>query len=217
MNLETYQPLARRTMKEMAYLQHVEHMSLGVNSELGEICDALKKFFVYGKGVDPSGKKDANGQPVAMKVEDGGVIDLINLAEEGGDAFWYIVGFLPELDISPAELESAFRHGLGLGQDWTYSANRLITQMQAQAATVTLQLQEYHDGAPPTVRLAAVQVMGRNMGMLYGFFGLDLEASLATNIAKLAKRYGDKYSDAAGLNRDTAAERVVLEKGLGAK
>ena len=39
----------------------------------------------------------------------------------------------------------------------------------------------------------------------------DLDAVRDTNIAKLAKRYPDKFSAEAALNRDVAAERVILE------
>lgn len=43
---------------------------------------------------------------------------------------------------------------------------------------------------------------------------LDWAARQARNIAKLQKRYPEKYTDEAAVNRDTAAERVVLEEGI---
>lgn len=42
--------------------------------------------------------------------------------------------------------------------------------------------------------------------------GLTLEDIACANIAKLAKRYPDKFSNEAALNRDLAAERKTLEK-----
>ena len=42
---------------------------------------------------------------------------------------------------------------------------------------------------------------------------VDLSQAYEVNIAKLAKRYGDKYSDYAAVNRDIDAERAVLEAG----
>ena len=42
---------------------------------------------------------------------------------------------------------------------------------------------------------------------------VDLAEAFEVNIAKLAKRYGDKYSDYAAINRDIDAERAVLEAG----
>jgi hypothetical protein len=42
---------------------------------------------------------------------------------------------------------------------------------------------------------------------------VDLGQAYDVNIAKLAKRYGDKYSDYAAVNRDIDAERAVLEAG----
>jgi len=41
----------------------------------------------------------------------------------------------------------------------------------------------------------------------------DLDAVRDTNIAKLKARYPDKFSAEAALNRDVAAERVILERG----
>lgn len=42
-------------------------------------------------------------------------------------------------------------------------------------------------------------------------FNLDLEAGMDANIAKLKKRYGDKFTNHAALNRDLKAERKTLE------
>lgn len=45
--------------------------------------------------------------------------------------------------------------------------------------------------------------------------GLDMAALLTTLIAKLRKRYGDKFDAEKAENRDLAAERAVLEEGIG--
>lgn len=42
--------------------------------------------------------------------------------------------------------------------------------------------------------------------------GFTLEEAMATNIAKLKARYGDKWTQQAALNRDLKLEREVLEK-----
>lgn len=41
--------------------------------------------------------------------------------------------------------------------------------------------------------------------------GTTFEEGMETNIAKLKARYGDKFSQQAALNRDLAAERLILE------
>lgn len=43
--------------------------------------------------------------------------------------------------------------------------------------------------------------------------GFSFEEAMQANIAKLSKRYGEKFSEASALNRDTEAERKVLEQG----
>lgn len=200
-------------MKELPYAQHMEHMGVGLNGELGEFCDALKKHIIYGKGVDPTGKRNKDGSPDAVLVKDGGVIDKVNLAEEGGDCFWYTVGYLPELLVSTSALQDAFNIGYGNSVLMNESDIKLITLVQVQVSHATYDLMT--DSLPSEgVRTACIQIIGRNLGLLYGRFGLSLEASLDANIAKLAKRYGDKFSDVSALNRDTGAERTVLETTL---
>lgn len=212
MDLITYQPLARRTMKELpTFRQHVEHMTLGINGELGEIADALKKFMIYGKGVDPADRKKD------LAVADGGILDLVNLSEEGGDAWWYIVGLTPELGDTAknlAALQAGYDNGYAMASGLTSGPVALITQMQVQAATVTLDLLGFDAAPSENIATASLNILGRNMGLFYGHYGLLLADSLEANIAKLAKRYGDKYSDVAALNRDTAAERQVLDASL---
>lgn len=44
--------------------------------------------------------------------------------------------------------------------------------------------------------------------------GVTFEQGWETNIAKLKKRYGEKFSSEAALNRDLDGERAVLEQGL---
>lgn len=46
--------------------------------------------------------------------------------------------------------------------------------------------------------------------------GVSMAQNMETNIAKLKKRYGDKFSAHAATNRDLAGERAVLESGLAA-
>jgi len=77
MNLNKYQELASRTQANASPMmdriaidtRNVDliHAALGLTSEAGEFCDALKKAFAYGRD-----------------------LDRLNLAEELGDLMWYI-------------------------------------------------------------------------------------------------------------------------------
>lgn len=68
MNFEQYQDAAKRTLKRGESQQFdLNHMALGVAGEAGELVDCIKKHTVYGKKMD-----------------------FDNLAEEIGDALWYL-------------------------------------------------------------------------------------------------------------------------------
>jgi NTP pyrophosphatase (non-canonical NTP hydrolase) len=57
------------------------HMAIGASTEAGELLDAYKKAFAYGKS-----------------------IDKVNVGEELGDIFWYAVNLMRMLDLDPAEI-----------------------------------------------------------------------------------------------------------------
>lgn len=68
MNFEQYQTAAVRTLKCGENEQFdLNHMALGVAGEAGELVDCIKRHTVYGKP-----------------------LDMDNLAEEIGDALWYL-------------------------------------------------------------------------------------------------------------------------------
>lgn len=46
-------------------------------------------------------------------------------------------------------------------------------------------------------------------------FGIDADTAGAANIAKLRKRYPDKFTEHDAINRDTAAETIVLKGVMG--
>jgi len=85
---EQYKIIAKRY--EQPNIMRLEHALKGIVTEAGELMDQLKKHIVYGKE-----------------------LDLVNLAEECGDVFWYLalcVSTLAELmGRDPAELESSIK------------------------------------------------------------------------------------------------------------
>lgn len=219
MNLEQYGPLARVTLKQLPFAEHMEHMGLGVVGEIGEFADGLKKFLAYNQGVDITGKRAPDGKLLkgvndTFFAEDGRQIflDKINLMEEGGDGWWYIVNYLLELELGADLCQKAFNDGLLDGANMVnkVSGPKVILRANARIATAVADLTV--DELPELVtRMANVQIICRAMGTLYGFFGLDLSQSLDRNIAKLKVRYGDKFSAAAAQVRDLAGERAALE------
>lgn len=199
MNATEYAPLARRTLKELPREQHFVHMALGACGELGEFIDAVKKHVIYGKA-----------------------LDLTNLTEEAGDDFWYVANLLIELDVKPEVLQRAIAQGYthGRGQsivhaDAPFEKAKYLLQVNLSVTAVMAAVANapgpYQPGASKSVEV--VEGLGNALGFLCGLYDLDPALAMDLNIKKLAKRYGDKYSDVAALNRDTAAERAVLEGG----
>lgn len=85
---EQYEVIAKRN--EQPNIMRLEHGIMGIVTEAGELMDQLKKHIVYGKD-----------------------LDLVNLAEETGDVFWYLalcVTALAELmGLDPVELERSIK------------------------------------------------------------------------------------------------------------
>lgn len=220
MKATDYVPLARRTLKELPREKHFTHMALGATGEMGEFIDAIKKFLVYGKGIDPSGAKNEDGTPKVMLVKDGGVLDTVNLTEEVADDFWYGANCLEELGVSPAVFQRAIDAGVKQGKllveqcggdHWELAKGLLSINMAvaAVACRIATKPDDFLEGSSPAVQV--VESLGGLFGSLCGMYGLDPAEGMNRNIAKLAKRYGDKFSDVAALNRDVGAERAVLE------
>jgi NTP pyrophosphatase (non-canonical NTP hydrolase) len=109
----------RERMKSVRAIR-LMHSILGLASEVGEIADQLKKHVFYGKE-----------------------LDVVNLAEELGDVFWYEA----------------------------LMANELAT-------------------THPDISFDSIEEV---------------------NIAKLKKRYGDKFSEQRAVKRDLDVERRILE------
>jgi NTP pyrophosphatase (non-canonical NTP hydrolase) len=213
MNITEYAPLARRTLKELPYHQHLIHMGLGLAGEIGELLDAIKKHVVYGKP-----------------------LDTVNLTEELGDDYWYAGNLLPELRVQHEVFQNAMRAGVLNGQRrraeidaelgeedrmWIVALELLhLNGAMAIAISRGLLHQQLMSSQPPEagganassmLAVSVTESISGILGTIGGLLGLDEEQAMRLNIAKLAKRYGDRFSDVAALNRDLGAERAVLE------
>lgn len=87
MDLKTYQKEAKRTLPELStQTDDINHMLLGMLTEIGELADIFKKNQAYGKE-----------------------IDWINASEEVADIMWYLVNFC---SITGINLESALNRNI---------------------------------------------------------------------------------------------------------
>lgn len=191
MNFAEYAPLARRTLKELPFKEHLQHMSLGFCGEMGEMLDATKKHIIYGKP-----------------------LDTVNIIEEIGDVTWYCVNLCKELAVDPAQLDTWLVEARNekIDNEWfeldkvqqLIEINRDLALVADGLVLDYKNLSEEHGTGIVRALLISLHTMAET-------FKIDLYAALDVNIKKLAARYGDKYSDYAALNRNLAVERDVLE------
>lgn len=199
MNAYEYAPLARRTLKELPFRHHLIHMGMGVTGEMGELIDATKKVLIYGKAMDKT-----------------------NIMEEIGDCLWYVANMLQEIGIGPQALQVHLYRGYDNGvhlrgqiEEDVFVLGEALLGMNKAVADQCATLPQLHPvmGPGTSQAMLMVEIIAGNLGILAGLLDVDLAQAMQRNIEKLAKRYGDKYSDVAALNRDTSAERTVLEGG----
>ena len=195
MNFKEYAPLAMRTCKELPTADHINHMCLGIVGEMGELVDAIKKAYVYGKGIDQT-----------------------NIVEEIGDVSWYTAGlvqYFPALAdwLDSDELKQSINYEkLEVARE-NITRTILLNAMSAANLAADLMMFADDDNLQDANAEQVAKALGTALFATAVLLEVDLSQAYEVNIAKLAKRYGDKYSDYAAVNRDIDAERAVLEAG----
>lgn len=204
LTIEEYLPLAKRTCKELPHEEHITHMVLGIIGEVGELVDAVKRHYIYGKP-----------------------LDITNVREEIGDLGWYIAGMLgvraETMGYAASQVERlmsipAYAEGIAVAKLNPAKTIAVLAHSFTDTATDILEC-NYASDFENTDDEGAAEWDGL-LGLLLvrlhqsaAMFDIDLGEALYTNIQKLSQRYGDKYSDFSALNRDLEAERTILEAG----
>ena len=195
MNFKEYAPLAMRTCKELPTADHINHMCLGIVDEMGELVDAIKKAYVYGKGIDQT-----------------------NIVEEVGDVSWYTAGLVQHFPaladwLDSDELKQSINYEkLEIARE-NITRTILLNAMSAANLAADLMMFADDDNLQDANAEQVAKALGTALFATAVLLEVDLSQACEVNIAKLAKRYGDKYSDYAAINRDIDAERAVLEAG----
>jgi len=188
MNFVEYEKLAQVTNGKYSAERDIQHAAYGIVTEVGELFDAYKRHLFYGTE-----------------------LDLVNLMEEIGDVYWYVAIMARALELDLAELDNIeiekYLDTLNVTLKVEHSLSSLICQADTLfsiMATVSSpgELEEH------LYRLVEELVCFATV------HGLQPANCRKANIAKLQKRYPDKFSGEAAVNRDTALERRELEKHL---
>lgn len=213
MNLKQYIPLAIRTECDpgnpvrnllqrilfwrKVHVKHsrVLHAIIGLCTETSELVDGLR--------------------PVSLSK-----IDWENVWEEIGDCFWYhaiycdAVGGTFSRDIGDCVVDRQTAQLSRLTQgEWAIEASK-----SANRALDLVKKTLFYN--KPLDEIAINAHVSRLMFCLYKITyesNWDIELIRKANLAKLAKRYGDKFSDIAALNRDTEAEMKAMSFRPGPK
>lgn len=188
MDFSTYLQTVKMRVAVLDAPLQVLHAKLGMVTEVGELCDLFKRQVAYGKN-----------------------FDHVNLLEECGDYLWYFVLYCDLTEISMRTLD---RWAVDA---WKESQNPAKEAQAADANSLTLALSTGLLAAGEVIGVSQEELRDAAKGcfilvlwMLYKH-GFTVEQCLVANDAKLEKRTGKAFDASRILNRDTAAERMVLE------
>lgn len=187
MNLHEYQPLAMRTAKQMDNaLDMLVHGAMGCGSEAGELAETISAYFSV----------------------PGANLNRDNVVEELGDGLWFAAYVSHTLGTVLADTVGKIKQAYARpGEN-----NRPSYDL---AAELTLDLCGF--GGEILSIVKAHRFYGKTLGMqkldraltqyvmgiadLADVLGTTLEEVMTYNVAKLRKRYADKYSDVAAIAR----------------
>lgn len=142
-------------------------------------------------------------------------LDAVNLKEEMGDLYWYMGVIIDELKLDP---EQIFRHNdVGAIVDFNGSVT-LQAQIHGMVKSVGIATDFLKktilygkDLSIPAVENELVK-LDYYINYSLRLFGQTSAGARERNIEKLRARYGEKFTEAAALERNLAAERAILEQ-----
>lgn len=185
MNFETYLQTVKLRCRPLPPDKQLVHAQIGMVTELGELGDLLKRELAYGKE-----------------------FDRINLMEECGDFLWYFVLYCDERAIHPKVLDAivAKCDSLPLG----VMADGTVFRLLVSSASMLVAVEEMEIG-----RETELEMVRSSLMLVYGLlkkYDFTMPQCLVANDAKLELRTGKAFSADRILNRDTDAERKLLEE-----
>jgi len=173
---------------------NVNHALLGLLDEAGELASAFKKEVGYGKE-----------------------LDLINVKEEIGDGIFFLTRVVKEVSM-PEHLDKMLSHldeiaAVDIPEEKleimkTYNYSDLAFNLNKPIGLI-------YEGLATKDDKMIGQAMSDTMSAyanLAAIFGFTAKECMTSNIAKLKKRFPDKYSKEKALKRDLDAERKTLEE-----
>ncbi len=190
-NFGAYMPLALRTEAPLpTMLDRLEHMHLGLTTEVGEFTTEVKRMAIYGKPLDEERRK--------------------HMGEELGDVLWYLPIGLDALGLT-AGMEDLVSDPIGFTTTNACLAS-LSRRMTGIVGELGALVESYRANGADTVDEGDYVWVARRIGAMLNLAGWAAEAIGTTlqelgdeNIAKLQLSYPDKFTaEAAEARADKA-------------
>jgi NTP pyrophosphatase (non-canonical NTP hydrolase) len=187
MTLQDHLKATRRTWNDQGTVKNVAHLTLGIQSEIGELADQFKKNIGYNKE-----------------------LNVINIKEELGDMLFFIHRGIDELELPARKIHKKFLEEKKEDIKELDVNNYPETIAVLSYVTVAFQQAVSADELDAMCNaLGELLVIIEHIGK---HFNLTMEEIAAKNIAKLYVRYPDKFADDKAMIRDIEAEIKVLSE-----
>lgn len=143
-------------------------------------------------------------------------IDAVNLKEEMGDVFWYMGLMIDELKLDPSEIFCAM---VTINERLDEESRRILLDETIDEMTVAignavdLLKKSLMYGKELNIDGLSneLQELDSNVAFALALYDIDPGQARERNIEKLRARYGEKFTEAAALERNLGAERKILE------
>ena len=204
----------------------VRHAILGYTTEVGEALDAFKKEVIYGKSFDRVNFLEELGDCLwylALGMSAIGYRELIAEAAEEDRAAGFDVpaGDITEIFFAVTEIDMSDREKDGGMMNQDMAEIILISSLQhvlQNAGELTYRLlQDGEREFDMDIRKGLLDIftsLAASIGVIAKLYGSSAKEVMDANIAKLEKRYGGAFTKAAAIDRDTSAEREILDAHL---
>lgn len=143
-------------------------------------------------------------------------IDTVNLKEEMGDLCWYMGIMVDEMQVNPEVVfmgkQYTEREGYPNKKERLNESIDIMTKCIGTAIDFLKKAVMY--GKPLNINEieGQLQELSLEIEMSLNLYGMTSSQARERNIEKLRARYGEKFTEAAALERNLTAEREILEK-----
>lgn len=196
--MNSYQQSALRTLSDQYHIGAINpdllHAAIGIGTEAGELIEALH--------VGKNGVSE---------------YDTVNLIEEMGDVMWYVAVACHALatDIATIRIEHHAGYINALVADHRGLGGIAILMASDASRIQDVLKRTIYYGAPLNTT-AIIELLKHiitliEVGCL--MLSTNIEAACAINIAKLQRRFPDRFATAQAIGRDLQGERATLEAG----